>query len=285
MSTGSDSLFYKDTYIAHSEHYHPEVSGARNGEAGIPADTLMHTDSLILTALFFCVLAAIAAFRKSWRFSRYMLFNIWHTVRGDAYDLRESIKQVRYHWPLTIITLVLMALVIYIAMHTYLHWEPGMLYDYDDKCIKIGETAIFLPNVLRYVAILLLLTLWSGVLYVLQHSVNSFLFSRDNRRIWNITMRFQFALQGILILPAVIIYYLFGTSPLVPIVYTVIIFTLTTLNGFIRTYSIFFSKKGQIIKYFLYLCALEIIPLAILAGLMILIIPLSHTIFTTTISQ
>lgn len=283
--TWSDSLLYNDTYVAHSGHYHPEVSGARNGEAGIPVNTSMHTDSIILTALFFCVLVTIATVRKSWRYTRYMLFNIWHTVRGDAYDLRESIKQERHHWPLLIITLIMVATVTYIGLHTYMHWDAGTLYDYDEQCITIGEAKIFMPNVMRYTAILLLLALWRGFLYLLQHAVNRFIFSRDNRRIWNITMRFLFAMQGILILPIVIVHYLFGASTLVSVAYTVFILILTRFNRFIRTYSIFFGKKRQIFRYFLYLCAFEILPLAILAGLMTIISPISHNIITLAVTQ
>lgn len=283
--TWSDSLLYNDTYIAHSGHYHPEISGARNGEAGIPVNASMHIDSIILTALFFCVLITIATLRKSWRYSRYMLFNMWHTVRGDAYDLRESIKQERYHWPLMIITLIMVATVAYIGLHDYMHWEAGTLYDYDKQSVAIGEARISLPNVIRYTAILLLLTLWRACFYMLQHSVNRFLFSRDNRRIWNITVRFQFAMQGMMILPAVIVYYLFEISPLLLVAYTVFILILTRLNRFIRTYSIFFAKKRQIFRYFLYLCTLEIIPLAILAGLMAIIIPISHNIITLAVTQ
>jgi hypothetical protein len=76
---------------------------------------------------------------------------------------------------------------------------------------------------------------------------------------------------GALILPALIIHFLMHLPPVYILTYTVIIFTLTKINGFIRTYTIFFSKKSSYFKYFFYLCTLEIMPLAIIAGILVVI--------------
>lgn len=197
-----------------------------------------------------------------------MLRNYWNTPRGDAYDLRESIKKARYHWPLYLISVVLIAAVIYTGMSHYLHWETSNLYDYDQQCLDIMGTKFFLPSLVRYATITGVILLWVIVKTSVQHIANLLLFSHDSRRLWSITIKFYFAMLGVLILPAFIAHILLQLHPLNLVTYTVIIFTLAKFNGFIRTYTIFFSKKSNYFKYFLYLCALEIMPLAILAGIL-----------------
>lgn len=264
----SDTLFYKESYISHTPYYHTEASGGRSGEAGIPVSTTLPTDSLVLTVLFIFALIIIGIFRRSWRYTRFMLRNYWNTARDDAYDLRESIKESRYHWPLYAISTVLIASVVYIGMSHYLQWETGNLYEYDQQCLDIMGTKLFIPNIIRYAIIAGILSAWFIAKPSVQHIANIFLFSHDSRRLWSITIKFHFAMLGVLILPAFIAHILLNLHPINLIIYTVIIFTLTKINGFIRTYTIFFSKKEQFFKYFLYLCTLEIMPIAILVGIL-----------------
>ena len=264
----SDTLFYKESYISHTPYYHEEVSGGRSGEAGIPVSTTLPTDSLVLTVFFIFAIAIIGIFRRSWRYTRFMLHNYWNTARWEAYDLRESIKEARYHWPLYVISIVLIASVVYIGMSHYLQWETSALYEYDEQCLDIMGTKLFIPNIIRYAIITGELLLFFAFKASVQHIANLFFFSHDNRRLWGITIRFHFAILGVLILPALIAHILLHLHPINLLAYTVIIFTLTKINGFIRTYTIFFSKKSLYFKYFLYLCALEIMPIAILAGIL-----------------
>lgn len=267
----SDTLYYKESYISHTPYYHTEASGGRNGEAGIPVSTSLPTDSLVLTVFFIFALIITGIFRRSWRYTRFMLRNYWNTARGDAYDLRESIKESRYHWPLPLITIALLSTAVYIGMSHYLQWETSNLYDYDQQCLNIMGTKLYTPNLIRYGIITGVLLLFFILKASAQHITNLFLFNVDSRRLWGITINFQFAMLGALILPALIVHFLLHLPPVYVLTYTVIIFTLTKINGFIRTYTIFFSKKSSFFKYFLYLCTLEIMPIAILAGTLVVI--------------
>lgn len=265
----SDTLYYKESYISHTPYYHTEASGGRNGEAGIPVSTTLPTDSLVLTVFFIFGIIIIGAFRRSWRYTRFMLRNYWNTARGDAYDLRESLKEARHHWPLPFITTVLLATVVYLGMSHYLQWETRALYEYDQQCLDIMGTKLYIPNLIRYATITGIFLLYIVLKVSVQHIANLFLFNNDSRRLWSIIIKFHFVMLGVLILPALIVQYLFHLQPIYLLAYTVIIFILTKINGFIRTYTIFFSKKSNYFKYFLYLCALEIMPMAILAGILI----------------
>lgn len=267
----SDTLYYKESYISHTPYYHTEASGGRNGEAGIPVSTSLPTDSLVLTVFFIFALIITGIFRRSWRYTRFMLRNYWNTARGDAYDLRESIKESRYHWPLPLITIALLSTAVYIGMSHYLQWETSNLYDYDQQCLNIMDTKLFLPNLIRYGIITGVLLLFFILKASAQRITNMMLYNLDSRRLWSITINFQFAMLGILLLPALIVHFLLHLPPVYVLTYTVIIFTLTKINGFIRTYTIFFSKKSSYFKYFLYLCTLEIMPIAILAGTLVVI--------------
>ena len=265
----SDTLFYKESYISHTPYYHEEVSGGRNGEAGIPVSTTLPTDSLVLTVFFILTAIVIAIFRRTWRYTGFMLRNYWNTARSDAYDLRESIRQSRYHWPLHLISVGLFSSVIYVGMSHYMQWETGNLYEYDQQCLDIMGTKLYIPNLIRLAIITGIVLLWYLVKSSVQYIVNHSFFNSESCKLWNITTQFHTTVLGVLILPMFAAHILLHLHPLILITYTVIIFTLTKFNGFIRTYTIFFSKKSLYFKYFLYLCALEIMPLAILAGILI----------------
>lgn len=94
--------------------------------------------------------------------------------------------------------------------------------------------------------------------------VNSTFFYDCDLPKWNDTQALLQAILGVFILPAVLINVYNGLSTINTLYYLGFVFVLYEMLLFFKAFSIFFAKKVVKLQIFLYLCTLELLPLATL---------------------
>jgi len=103
--------------------------------------------------------------------------------------------------------------------------------------------------------------------------VNDILAEEEERRKrkntqWLKSYLFLVSSQGVLLLPLVMLQAYFELSVQSSLIYVASVLGASKLLSFYKTYLIFFRKKGPFLQIFLYFCALEIVPLFALWGVL-----------------
>ena len=86
---------------------------------------------------------------------------------------------------------------------------------------------------------------------------------------WNKSQLFLAAVEGVLLLPFVMLITYFGMPARNAMIYVLAIVAIFEILSFCKCYAIFFRRKGGFLQIILYFCALEIVPLLALLGAMI----------------
>ena len=85
---------------------------------------------------------------------------------------------------------------------------------------------------------------------------------------WGKSYLLLISFLGLLLFPLVLLLTYFDLSIESAIIYVIAVVVFVKILAFYRTYIIFFTQKGSYLKYILYLCALEIVPLCALWGIL-----------------
>ncbi len=85
-------------------------------------------------------------------------------------------------------------------------------------------------------------------------------------RAWLHLFHFSTALQGLWFLPVALVHVYLGLSATATLFLAIAGITITLFIRIYNAWSIFFKKKKLYVPFFLYLCTLEAVPLALLAG-------------------
>lgn len=112
--------------------------------------------------------------------------------------------------------------------------------------------------------------LYFGVKALLYAVVNWIFFDRKKNEQWNKSMLFLSSIEGIALFPMVMLSVYFNLSLQTTVVYTAIVVILVKLLAFYKSYLIFFRKTSVFVQSFLYFCALELMPLGSLWGVLVL---------------
>jgi len=104
------------------------------------------------------------------------------------------------------------------------------------------------------------------LLYVV---VNGVFFTTRLNVEWMRNVLFLMAMEGVFMFPAVALQAYFDMPPHNVFVYSLIIVALVKMVTFYKSFTIFFSRKDGLLQNILYFCALEIVPLASLWGVLV----------------
>ena len=107
---------------------------------------------------------------------------------------------------------------------------------------------------------------------VVTRMVNATFFDRSQRRMSNIDRHFFLALDSFLLLPVTIAFLFLGCSASASVKMAIAGVIITKALYFHKLYCIFFRKNGGFLRFFLYLCTLEAVPIALLIGILAIII-------------
>ncbi len=106
--------------------------------------------------------------------------------------------------------------------------------------------------------------------YVVYGFVNWVFFDRKNNGRWRRSWLFLSSLEGVLLFPAVLLLVYFSLSLNAALIYTLIVMLFIKMLAFYKGYTIFFKRIGASLQIILYFCALELMPLMVLWGVLLI---------------
>lgn len=242
--------YYRETFFAKDTLLHPELTGGRYGVAGDPVAYTVRNDDAITCILLFCFILAIVAFSYSRNIITHQLKAFFHPMRNDSTTFTTS----RLMYFLGIQTCLLMGISYY--FYTIHFITDDLLIDTPYMLIGLFSVVCFMYFVGKQ---------------LIYHFVNTVFFDSKRNGHWTWTLAFITALEGIALFPAVILQVYFTPSFQNIIFYIVFIIILTKILTFYKCWNIFFRQKRVYLQIILYLCALEIVPMLVLWGVLVLI--------------
>lgn len=244
-----------DDYAKQTDYFHEELPATREGEIGIPIEYSISNDSVLSLALLMCVLFSILMVARSWRFTCFQLKNLFRTPRESSIRLRETSSEMRYQTYFSLIGVVMLSLFAYTTAQFSLK---------DGEDFSVGDYQL----IGIYFTVFLI---YRGLCEVLEAAVLPVYFTKIQRMIWAGNRIFLIALQGALLLPLslIMIYLHLDMEKTITIVASVV--AVTFLMRIYKAYCIFFRKDGALLQFFLYLCTLKAVPLALVVGISLFI--------------
>lgn len=243
--------YYKEGFFSKDSLFHPELEGGRYGAMGDPVPYSVRGDDVITSLLLvFFVLAVIAYSHVRGFFTR-QAKNFFSKPREGATTMTETGTEERFQVYIVFLTSLMLSTLYYFYS---LHYK-GDAYVLSSQYYLI----------LIFWAIFLLYFLVKMGLYTL---VNIVFFDGKRNLQWIKSLLFVIALEGIISFPAIVMGPYFDMSIGKVEIYFSIVLILVKLMTFYKAYIIFFRQNVVGLQIILYLCALEIVPLMVLWGVL-----------------
>lgn len=246
-------LYYKENYFSSKPYYHPEIQGRRQGVAGDPIPYTVGSDNFMTSVLLLCIIgtAMVTAMSSGFFFRRLKAFFYSGNMRKA--EITETSNEVRAQLFLAAEACLLMGVMTVFYLKAYV-----------TDTFTVGQNQMIGIFSAVFAAFFIIKT-------ALQSIVNWVFFDREKNRQWVSSLLFLVSSLGMMLLPMVLIQSFFSLQVKISLIYFASTASLFELLSFYKQYKIFFVQKGLISGFFLYLCALEIIPLALLRTVLIVI--------------
>ena len=239
---------YRESYFTGKPCFDPDLYGGLPGVAGDPVPYSVGRDNLITALLLACFIFGAIAFSKSRSFMARQARLFFRPNHDDAQPLTETSTELRFQFFLMLQTCLLLSIVTFFYVQRYV--TDTFIVDH---YVVIG---VFFCIFLLYVVLKMLLQWLCGMVF----------FSRRRNEAWMKSLMFIMSIEGQCLLPVVLLQTYFGFSIGNTLILTSIVVILSKILSFYKIYNIFFQRRDSIVQFFLYFCALEIMPVFALLG-------------------
>jgi len=218
--------------------------------AGDPVPYSVGRDNLITALLLACFVFGAIALSKSRGFMSRQARRFFRASRDDAGALMETSSELRFQFFLMMQTCLLLSLVTFFYIQTYVT-DTFVV----DQSVVIGA---FFAIFVTYVMLKMLLQWLCGIVF----------FSRRRNESWMKSLLFIMSIEGLCLLPVVLLHAYFGFSVGNTLLSVSVVVIFSKILSFYKIYNIFFRRREAILQFFLYFCALEIMPVFALLGIL-----------------
>lgn len=248
----SKPMYYSHSLVQPDSIYRPELTTYRQGVAGDPVPYTIAGDNFITCVLMACFIFALIAMAKSGNFLKRQFKDFFYTRREGTTEMTETSGEVRFQLFLLLQTCLLLSLVFFFHNGTY----AGTSFTMPQYLIVGAYTAV----VVAYFAV-------KALLYAM---VNWVFFDKKKNIQWNKDMLFLSSVEGMAFFPLVMLTVYFSLSIQTMVAVTAVVIILAKLMALFKCHAIFFDKTGGFVQSFLYFCALELMPLGSLWGVLVM---------------
>ena len=242
-----DMNYSKDTL------FHASISMGQKGVLGAPAPYTVSSDNTITGLLLGCFVLAVIALGNSWNFLARQVKHFFYMPRNVA-EITETSSEIRFQLFLMLVTALLISILFFFYSTIFL---PGD-YIMESRLSVIG---IYFGIVTTYFVA-------KAALYSV---VNNVFFEGKKNGQWWKTFLFLISLEGSLLFPIVLLQVYFDVSTQTTLIYTIFVLVLVKILTFYKGYVIFFKRIERFLQFILYFCALEVIPVLSLWGILTII--------------
>ncbi len=242
--------YNQESPFAGSPYYHPEQGTSRPGVAGDPVPYTLSSDNLITGLLVGCFILALLSFSKSKQFLLRQVKHLFYVPRNSD-QMTETSSELRFQFFLTTQTCLLFSMLAYLYANAFI------------------STTYLLPSPYYLIGIFFLVVLgYSLVKVILYGVVNWTFFDKEKNGQWMRSYLFVNSLEGVALFPVVLLLTYFNMPVADAVTSAVIVVILFKLLTLYKQYIIFFRGLGNILQIILYFCALEMVPLLSLLGVL-----------------
>jgi len=246
-------LYYRESFFSNSHFYHPELPAGRPGVAGDPLPYTIASDNLLTSLLLACFILGCVAFAQSREFIFRQVKHFFRVRNEGTSEIAETTGEIRFQLFLALQTSLLYAILFFLYLR-HLRVETF-----------IAEQFVVIGILTGLVAAYFLLKAFS------HWFVGWVFFGKRKNKQWLKSFLFLLSSQGVFLLPLVMLQAYFELSVKSSVIYVVSVLGASKILSFYKIYLIFFRKKGPFLQIFLYFCALEIVPLFALWGVLTIV--------------
>ena len=244
----SQPQFDGETFFAPDTLAHAELPGV----AGDPIPYTMRGDDVLVCLMLLCFIMTIGIFAHSRQ-------TIWYHLKEFFYIPRTDYSDADVPGKFTLFALNLQTSLL-LGITYYFYTTHDVAADY------VLDTPYELIAV--YFGVFIVYFLLKGVTY---RFVNTVFFEGKKNKQFAWTQSFIAALEGIAFFPAILLQAYLGLTMQTVVYYFIFILVIAKFMIFYKCWAIFFRQVGVFLQIILYLCALEIVPLLILGGVLVTI--------------
>lgn len=243
---------YIDKYFRGDSAFRPEIGNSRSGIAGDPVPYTIQGDDTLTALLIGCFIVAMLAFANTRRFVMIQAKQFFRGSKNMSADYSETSAEVRSQSFFVLLTCLLFAVISFIYT----------LENVADTFILSSQyqlVAIFFGIYVAYFG-LRLLVYWA---------VNTVFFGSRKSVKWLKSLLFATSMEGVALFPLVLLVSYFDLSMQKAIIYVVFVIVLVKMSLLYKSFMVFFKHKAFFLQIILYFCALEIMPLLALWGVLV----------------
>ena len=247
----TDIHFAEEGYFKGNKYFKLGRGNAHaDGVQGILSPYAVSNDNTVTALLLGCFVMAMIAFAVSRNFIEKQIKSFFHVTRR-----KEVVTETAYEVRFQIFLIVQTSLLLSILYYFFAHGSGRGGLESESQLSVIG---CFFGIFMGYFLI-------KNLLYKL---VNWVFFDRKNNGQWRHTQIFLYALEGVLLFPMILLQVYFSLSLHAALIYTLIVMLFIKMLAFYKSYTIFFKRMGASLQIILYFCALELMPLMVLWGIL-----------------
>ena len=247
----TDFKFAEEGYFKGNKFFKLERgNNYADGVSGVLAPYAVSNDNVIAAMLLGCFVMAMVAFSLSRNFIERQVKSFFRVSRSKE-SMVEADGELRFQTILVAQTSLLFSILYYFFVHEL---RTGKL----SSGSQLGAIGCFFCVFIAYF-------LFKNLIYGF---VNWVFFDRKNNGQWRRMQVFLSSLEGVLLFPIVLLQVYFSLSLQAAMIYTLFVILFIKMLAFYKSYTIFFKRMGASLQIILYFCALELMPLMVLWGVL-----------------
>ena len=247
----TDIRFQEESYFKGNKFFRPMEPVNTGGILGDPKPYSVSSDNTLIGLLIICFILAMFAISMSRNFINRQLRTLFKMPKDRKSNV-ETYGEMRFQ----VFLFVQAALLLSIIYNLYNNPANGEIHSYDLQMKNVGI----------YFALFVIYFLFKRMLYSI---VNWVYFNKSDNQRWLQWWFFITSIEGLLLFPLVLLLVYFNLSMQVALIYTLSVTLLIKLFTMQKQYAVFFKSTNLGLQIILYFCALEIMPLTALAGILI----------------
>ena len=217
-----------------------------------PAPYNSGTDSMVAILVFAGLVAALLSLAISHGFIVRQIKNFFYLENDRTTSVPDTAAEIGGQITLVFFSCIMIAVGWY---HACTLGEDSLLW----------EAPVWVM-LLLYILVTVGYFLFKAILY---QFVNWVFFDVKKNEQWNKSQLFVTAMEGVAFAPLMMLMVYGDVPPQIVFIIAVVVVILTKILTFYKCYLIFFGRIGAFLQIILYFCALEMIPLMGLAGIMV----------------
>ena len=244
--------YYKETFFSKDTLFYSETGGGRYGVAGDPVPYTIRGDNTITALLIGCFVIALIALANTRGFLMRQARHFFREPRTNTTGYPETTAEVRFQFFFVLQTCLLLSII-------------SFLYTLE----RVADT-FFLSSQYQLVAIFFgIYVAYFALKMLVYWLVNNVFFGRRKSVRWLKQLLFVTSVEGIALFPLVMLQSYFDLSIQKAVIYVIFVIVLVKILLLYKSFVMFFKQKNFYLQIILYFCALEIMPLLSLWGVLV----------------